>query len=234
MREELEYRLDKDLYKEIDEYRFYPEYKIQLGDRLIVQLHSILIEDEDDDTSFQVYTSNSEGGTWRYLYIYKGSFFKGKHYVTETFIHIKLQQFLDTNILKIKSHPSENPVISGSSGSIFREFKKRVISTPALDIMNMCNMLNENQRCFKVRELKHFFGLEPSPELANLNIYAKEPYFTIFRNEVQKHLLENPINPNNINDLLKIYYLSVSSYLRNYITIINPYDLRFLYSNTKY
>lgn len=55
-------------------------------------------------TNFYVYRSKSQGGFWRLYMRLVGSlqFYKGADYAQQTFIHLKLQQFIEENIDNIE------------------------------------------------------------------------------------------------------------------------------------
>ena len=90
-------------YVSIDGIDFIPlSYAGDIDSRIKLQLVSIPKERQNLHV-FYMYTSKSSGSTWRYCEYDDeyGHINKGFDYVSNTFIHIKLQMFLDSHLYKI-------------------------------------------------------------------------------------------------------------------------------------
>ena len=85
----------------IDSYEFKLLYKMIDGDYIKIKIKNL-----SKNIDFVVYSSNSQGNIYRFCsytdYTLERKLFKGKYdYVTETFVHMELQKFINKNLDKL-------------------------------------------------------------------------------------------------------------------------------------
>ncbi len=216
---------------EIDEYIFYPLARYN-NVRQFIELRSIN-KIKGNETEFTVYTSQSEGGLFRFCSKTPGEnkLDKGSHYIVDTFIDMRLQNYLTKVFNNIPIIPSKP--LCETNWNFFSEFSKRVVPIPCLEIMNICNNQG-SEHCLTVKSLNNFLGLKTAYDLEIvIERYGLEPYWTEFKEIARKNLDEMVPQEHTFNFLAKLYYLSLSQYLRRYIKILDT-EPRFLYSNVNY
>ena len=224
--------IEKELKIIIDNYIFYPLGRFKAS-RELVLLKSINIT-SSKEMNIYLYRSNSEGGLFRFCSKTEDKFEKGSHYIVDTFVHMDLQQFLIENFNHI---PIIDIPIDYCPNTIqyFSNYNSRIYPTPSLDILNICNNLPEFH-CLTIDGLKNFLGIDTSDyKFAEVNMkYSIEPYITEFREIANKYLHSFGEREYTFNNLSRIYYLSLSTYLKKYIKLIEPIRPSFLYKDTVY
>lgn len=152
----------------IDDYKFYALFKfLDPEGRNVIYLKSIN-KKTNDQIYFYVYNSVSEGGIFRLLYFHHYNspsdfgYYKGRDYVTESFIHMYLQKAIYEKFERIPFNPeitlknvNDDPHLQNTK-YIFQIYNRRLLKTPDLEPLRLC----PTGKCLTNKYLDYILGLK--------------------------------------------------------------------------